>query len=147
MSEEGLEWLAQVLSEVQLSQFLVPIRDDLQITRLEHFDYVKPEDLENIGLSKPGKLHIIGFQSYTYLFTFVFLGARRLLEAVKKKRAQQKKRNLINKLIPVAIKANTIKKNEDGISISDFTSCLIPESNISLSVKLGDGSFGVVRRG
>ncbi|CAH1980281.1 unnamed protein product [Acanthoscelides obtectus] len=127
MSEEGLDWLGNILVEVQLNQFLVPIRDDLQITRLEHFDFVKPEDLESIGISKPG--------------------ARRLLEAVKKKRAQQKKKNLINKLIPVSNKTTGTKKNEDSMFISDFTSCLIQESNISLSVKLGDGSFGVVRRG
>lgn len=54
MSDEGLEWLGQILADVQLGQFLVPIRDDLQVTRLEHFDFVKTEDLENIGLSKPG---------------------------------------------------------------------------------------------
>lgn len=55
MSEDtGIEWLRDILIDVQLQQFLVPIRDDLQITRLEHFDYVKAEDLENIGLSKPG---------------------------------------------------------------------------------------------
>ncbi|XP_060529432.1 activated Cdc42 kinase Ack isoform X2 [Cylas formicarius] len=127
MAEVGIEWLKELLVDVQLSQFLVSIRDDLQITRLEHFDFVKPEDLENIGLSKPG--------------------ARRLLEAVKKKRAHQKKRNLINKLIPASGKSNSSKKINDGISDSDFTSCLIQESNITLSVKLGDGSFGVVRRG
>ncbi|XP_074028397.1 activated Cdc42 kinase isoform X2 [Leptinotarsa decemlineata] len=125
---EGLEWLGNILSEIQLGQFLVPIRDDLQISRLEHFDFVTPEDLEKIGLSKPG--------------------ARRLLEAVKKKRTQQKIRNLINKLIPVSSKTPANKKiNEDGVVISDFTSCLIQEANITLSVKLGDGSFGVVRRG
>ncbi|XP_066249305.1 activated Cdc42 kinase Ack isoform X2 [Euwallacea similis] len=128
MPDDGFEWLKEVLVDVQLGQFLVPIRDDLQVTRLEHFDYVKPEDLENIGLSKPG--------------------ARRLLEAVKKKRAQQKKRNLINKLIPASgSKTNTSKKADDEIIVSDFTSCLIQESNITLSIKLGDGSFGVVRRG
>lgn len=127
MEQDGIEWLNDILVDVQLSQFLVPLRDDLQVTRLEHFDYVKPEDLENIGLSKPG--------------------ARRLLEAVKKKRAQQKKKNLINKLIPVASKTNTNKKFEDSFAINNFTSCLIQESNISLGIKLGDGSFGVVKRG
>lgn len=54
MTEEGLNWLYEILQDVQLTQFLAPIRDDLQITRLEHFDYVKPEDLEKVGLSKPG---------------------------------------------------------------------------------------------
>ncbi|CAH0554680.1 unnamed protein product [Brassicogethes aeneus] len=126
MSDEGIEWLRDILQDVQLIQFLVPIRDDLQITRLEHFDHVKPEDLENIGLSRPG--------------------ARRLLEAAKKKRAQQKKRNLINKLIPVN-RNGTSKRNDDNLSLSDFTSCLIEKNHITLSVKLGDGSFGVVKRG
>jgi activated CDC42 kinase 1 len=128
MAEDGLELIREILVDVQLVQFLLPIRDDLLITRLEHFDHVKPEDLENIGLSKPG--------------------ARRLLEAVKKKRTQLKKRNLINKLIPVAAnKAATLKKNDEMLTFNDFTSCLIPESDISLSIKLGDGSFGVVKKG
>lgn len=52
--EEGSEWLYDILQDVQLSQFLVPIRDDLQLSRIEHFDYVKPEDLEKVGISKPG---------------------------------------------------------------------------------------------
>lgn len=124
MSEEGIEWLCEVLQDVQLMQFLTPIRDDLQVTRLEHFDYVQPQDLEKIGLSKPG--------------------ARRLIDAVKKKKAQQWKRNILTKLIP---KPSSNKKNgiDDGISLS--LTCLIQERDVTLSVKLGDGSFGVVRRG
>lgn len=55
MAEDGIDWLKDVLVDVQLTQFLVPLRDDLQVTRLEHFDFVKAEDLENIGLSKPGQ--------------------------------------------------------------------------------------------
>ncbi|KAK4875251.1 hypothetical protein RN001_011673 [Aquatica leii] len=126
MSEEGLEWLFEILLDVQLSQFLAPIRDDLQITRLEHFDYVQPQDLEKIGLSKPG--------------------ARRLLDAIKKKKAQQWKKNILTKLIPTGSKQTNTKKNvSDGIS-SGLT-CLIQEKDVTLSIKLGDGSFGVVRRG
>ncbi|CAG9763903.1 unnamed protein product [Ceutorhynchus assimilis] len=123
MAVEGIEWLKEILNDVQLAQFLVPLRDDLQVTRLEHFDFVKTEDLENIGLSKPG--------------------ARRLLEAVKKKRAQQKKRNLISRLIPVSAKSQQKRPEEGEI----LTSCLIQETQIMLGVKLGDGSFGVVKRG
>lgn len=126
MTEEGIGWLFEILEDVQLKQFLTPIRDDLQITRLEHFDYVKPEDLEKIGLSRPG--------------------ARRLLDAVKKKRTQQKKKNLLTKLIPAA-KQTTSKKQAVEDIVSDFLTCLIQEKDITLSIKLGDGSFGVVRRG
>lgn len=60
MNEEtGIEWLCEILRETQLTQFLAAIRDDLQITRLEHFDYAKAEDLEKIGLSKPGKMRTV----------------------------------------------------------------------------------------
>lgn len=67
MAEEGLNWLYEILQDVQLSQFLASIRDDLQITRLEHFDYVKPEDLEKVGLSKPGNCNNC---NYTFLPSF-----------------------------------------------------------------------------
>lgn len=127
MTEEGIEWLFEILQEVQLKQFLAPIRDDLQISRLEHFDYVKAEDLEKIGLSKPG--------------------ARRLLDAVKKKRAQQKKKNLLTKLIPASNKQNGNKKHNSEDLVANFLTCLIQEKDITLSIKLGDGSFGVVKRG
>lgn len=61
MSDEGIEWLCDVLQNVQLGQFLAPIRDDLQVTRLEHFDYVQAQDLEKIGLSKPGNISLLKY--------------------------------------------------------------------------------------
>ncbi|XP_031350271.1 activated CDC42 kinase 1 [Photinus pyralis] len=125
MSEEGLQWLYEVLESVQLLQFLASIRDDLQITRLEHFDYVQPQDLEKIGLSKPG--------------------ARRLLDAIKKRKAQQWKKNILTKFMPSGSKPLASKKQVDSLSSS--LTCLIQEKDVTLSIKLGDGSFGVVRRG
>lgn len=53
-SEEGTEWLLELLMEVQLQQYFLRIRDDLNVTRLSHFDYVKNEDLEKIGMGRPG---------------------------------------------------------------------------------------------
>lgn len=53
--DEGSEWLLELLSEVQLQQYFLLIRDDLNITRLSHFDYVKNEDLEKIGMGRPGE--------------------------------------------------------------------------------------------
>lgn len=53
--EEGTEWLLELLTEVQLQQYFKRIRDDLNVTRLSHFDYVKNEDLEKIGLGRPGE--------------------------------------------------------------------------------------------
>lgn len=50
----------------------------LQITRLAHFDYVHADDLEKIGISKPG--------------------VRRLFDAVRKKKLQLWNRKFWNKL-------------------------------------------------
>ncbi|BES96427.1 TyrKc [Nesidiocoris tenuis] len=125
----GIEWLHDLLRDTQLEQFLTRIRDDLQITRLSHFDYVQPEDLEKIGLSKPG--------------------ARRLLEAAKKRRGS-KWRKKLDKLIPTGAtgtsgKGNSKRSSESAVPLG--LTCLIQEKDIELGPKLGDGSFGVVRRG
>ena len=41
---------------MQLQQYFLRIRDELNVTRLSHFDYVKNEDLEKIGMGRPGTL-------------------------------------------------------------------------------------------
>ncbi|XP_076235766.1 activated Cdc42 kinase isoform X2 [Calliopsis andreniformis] len=124
--DEGTEWLQELLHDVQLSQFFTRIRDDLQVTRLHHFDYVQPEDLEKIGLGKPG--------------------IRRLLDAVKKKRNTQWKKSLITKIRPgSSTKSN--KRSSQPVEGSSVLTCLIQDKDVTLSTKLGDGSFGVVRRG
>lgn len=43
------DWLLNTLREVQLDQFYVRIRDHLQISRISHFEYVTPEDLEKVN--------------------------------------------------------------------------------------------------
>ncbi|KAL2713184.1 activated Cdc42 kinase Ack [Vespula squamosa] len=90
--DEGTEWLQELLHDVQLTQFFTRIRDDLQVTRLHHFDYVQPEDLEKIGLGKPG--------------------IRRLLDAVKKRRNTQWKKNLITKIRPGGSTKNPMRKKQ-----------------------------------
>ncbi|XP_054737267.1 activated Cdc42 kinase Ack [Anastrepha obliqua] len=123
------EWLEDLLHEVQLEQFLERIRDDLQVTRLAHFDYVLPEDLERCGLGKPA--------------------VRRLMEAVRKKKAHQWRKNILSKLIGGG-KQPSAKKSQQAVNKEQQNTqltCLIHEKDITLGVKLGDGSFGVVRRG
>ncbi|XP_036330336.1 uncharacterized protein LOC118742394 [Rhagoletis pomonella] len=123
------EWLEALLHEVQLEQFLERIRDDLQVTRLAHFDYVLPEDLERCGLGKPA--------------------VRRLMEAVRKKKAHQWRKNILSKLIGGGKQPST-KKSQQAVSKEQQNTqltCLILEKDITLGIKLGDGSFGVVRRG
>lgn len=130
MAEAETDWLEEILTDVQLEQFLQPIRDQLQVTRLAHFDYVHAEDLEKIGLGKPA--------------------VRRLLEAVRKRKTQQWRRNILSKLIGGGKQQPAHKKTQNSQnelpSVLSLT-CLIHEKDITLGLKLGDGSFGVVRRG
>jgi activated CDC42 kinase 1 len=87
------------------------------VTRLTHFDYVQAEDLEKIGMSKPG--------------------VRRLLEAVKKRKTQQWKRNILTKLMPATgstggSKTGTGRRGmhiDDGLTSISLT-CLIQEKDV-----------------
>ncbi|ALC44689.1 Ack [Drosophila busckii] len=122
-------WLEDLLREVQLEQFLERIRDDLQVTRLAHFDYVLPDDLERCGLGKPA--------------------IRRLMEAVRKKKAHQWRKNILSKLIGGGKQPSSKKQQQQQQQqpLPGALTCLIHEKDITLGLKLGDGSFGVVRRG
>jgi activated CDC42 kinase 1 len=71
-TEDGLHRVIEILSETDLSPYLSRIRDDLQVTKLAHFEYVQSSDLERIGLSKPA--------------------IRRLLAAVKQKQRSNLKK-------------------------------------------------------
>ncbi|OWF44840.1 activated CDC42 kinase 1-like isoform X2 [Mizuhopecten yessoensis] len=135
MSEEdGQEWLYDLLTEVQLEQFYTKLRDDLQVTRLAHFDYVKGEDLEKIGMGKPA--------------------IRRLLDTVKRKRTTRKSR-ILEKILPstkLSEKSNGSNGKKTSGSPVKYTgdhtlTCLINERSLEMTVKLGNGSFGVVRKG
>ena len=129
--EDSAEWLLHILRQVQLEQFYVRIRDHLQISRISHFDYVTPDDLEKIGMAKPA--------------------ARRLLDMVKKKRRKQ----IVSRLLPMNIGSklggtlSRTKKSQDQHEATGplALTCLIQAKDVALSDKLGDGSFGVVRRG
>ncbi|VVC34758.1 Hypothetical protein CINCED_3A001580 [Cinara cedri] len=136
LSDEGedKEWLHSLLLNVQLEHFHTRIIDELQITRLSHFEYVKPEDLENIGISKPA--------------------ARRLLEAVKKRKGAERRNKILSILGGTQANKNstgTLKKNASTTQSAQPSAlsltCLILEKDIKLSEKIGDGSFGIVSRG
>uniref|UniRef100_A0A3B3SW34 Activated CDC42 kinase 1 n=1 Tax=Paramormyrops kingsleyae TaxID=1676925 RepID=A0A3B3SW34_9TELE len=137
--DEGTEWLLELLAEVQLQQYFLRIRDDLNVTRLSHFDYVKNEDLEKIGMGRPGQ--------------------RRLWEAVKRRRNLCKRKSWIGKVFSgkrpdgdfQVQPASTFRKASPPPGPSEgqqqALTCLISEKDLALFEKLGDGSFGVVKRG
>ncbi|KAM9350085.1 activated CDC42 kinase 1-like [Symphorus nematophorus] len=157
--EEGTEWLLELLMEVQLQQYFLRIRDDLNVTRLSHFDYVKNEDLEKIGMGRPGQ--------------------RRLWEAVKRRKAMCKRKSWMSKVFsgkrpdggdfpqqgqpassfrklsptpPLGLGEGVLSTQPGGGGApldgqQQALTCLIPEKDLTLFEKLGDGSFGVVKRG
>ncbi|XP_051555598.1 activated CDC42 kinase 1-like isoform X3 [Myxocyprinus asiaticus] len=137
--EEGTEWLLELLMEVQLQQYFLRMRDELNVTRLSHFDYVKNEDLEKIGMGRPGQ--------------------RRLWEAVKRRKTMCKRKSWMSKVFSGKRPdgdfnpqpASTFRKLSPTPPPVDgqqqALTCLISEKDLALFEKLGDGSFGVVKRG
>uniref|UniRef100_UPI00358F6B3B activated CDC42 kinase 1 n=1 Tax=Myxine glutinosa TaxID=7769 RepID=UPI00358F6B3B len=132
--DEGTAWLHELLQEVQLEQFFLRLRDQLHVTRLEHFYYVKTEDLERVGMGRPGQ--------------------RRLWEAVKRRRSMCKRKTWMPKVFvgrvadapsqPASSFRKTFPPSSD---VTPALTCLIKEKDLHLFEKIGDGSFGVVRRG
>lgn len=55
LPEASSLWLLRLLRDIQLAQFYRPILEELNVTRPEHFDFVRPEDLDNIGMGRPGE--------------------------------------------------------------------------------------------
>lgn len=129
---ESSEWLLELLTEVQLDQFYSKLRDDLQVTRLSHFDYVKVEDLEKIGMGKPA--------------------IRRLMDAIKRKKNTLRRKGILDKILPKVPDKNNTKKVGSGsprtsVYLDQTLTCLIAENSLFLYGKLGNGSFGVVKKG
>uniref|UniRef100_A0A3Q0RCI6 Activated CDC42 kinase 1 n=1 Tax=Amphilophus citrinellus TaxID=61819 RepID=A0A3Q0RCI6_AMPCI len=139
--EEGTEWLLELLMEVQLQQYFLRIRDDLNVTRLSHFDYVKNEDLEKIGMGRP-EPHCL-CQMFCILLSFLSVS----LQVFSGKRPdggdlpqQGQPASSFRKLSPTPPLGL-------GEGVLQSLTCLIPEKDLTLFEKLGDGSFGVVKRG
>lgn len=55
LPEAGAPWLLRLLRDTQLAQFYRSILEELNVTRPEHFDFVRPEDLDSIGMGRPGE--------------------------------------------------------------------------------------------
>lgn len=61
--EASSVWLLRLLRDIQLAQFYRPILEELTVTRPEHFDFVRPEDLDGIGMGRPGKGPLVSSSS------------------------------------------------------------------------------------
>ncbi|XP_044104902.1 non-receptor tyrosine-protein kinase TNK1 isoform X2 [Neovison vison] len=130
--EASSVWLLRLLRDIQLAQFYRPILEELTVTRPEHFDFVRPEDLDGIGMGRPAQ--------------------RRLTEALKKHRLGLKSKNWVYKILgglaPEQKETTSVPDNllslpepEGGLK------CLIPDGAVCRGELLGSGCFGVVHRG
>ncbi|CAN2391245.1 negative regulation of Ras protein signal transduction [Pristimantis euphronides] len=136
VTEEGPEWLLTLLRELQLEQFYSKIRDELNVTRPGHFDFVKPYDLDHIGMGRPAQ--------------------RRLFEAVKRRKPLVRPKSWMYKMFSTRCPDSPDSSPYPDMSPSSAAprgdpdcslKCLINERDLSLFERLGDGCFGVVRRG
>ncbi|CAM4707816.1 unnamed protein product [Caretta caretta] len=130
--DDGPDWLLALLTEIQLEQFYHKIRDELHVTRLAHFDYVKPSDLDHIGMGRPGQ--------------------RRLEDAIKRRKQQGlRPKSWVYKMIggPRTQEPGEGPSRPPAPRLDSDTSlkCLISEWDLRLGERLGDGCFGVVHRG
>lgn len=130
LMDQDTQWLYQLLAEVQLEKFYLRVRDGLNITRIEHFAYVKEADLEHIGISKPAQ--------------------RRLWDALKRYKANSRSRPWMPKVFGSRDggeqwSGNGPAQGQEGVSRA--LPSLIQDSELVLAEKLGSGSFGVVRKG
>ncbi|KAG8507131.1 LOW QUALITY PROTEIN: Non-receptor tyrosine-protein kinase TNK1 [Galemys pyrenaicus] len=132
LPEAGSPWLLRLLRDLQLAQFYRPILEELNVTRPEHFDFVRPEDLDGIGMGRPAQ--------------------RRLIEALKRHRSGLKSKNWVYKILggfvpeqkettPISDSPLSLPEPEGGLK------CLIPDGAVCRGELLGSGCFGVVHRG
>ncbi|XP_071755110.1 non-receptor tyrosine-protein kinase TNK1 [Centroberyx gerrardi] len=130
LMDQDTQWLYQLLAEVQLEKFYLRVRDGLNITRIEHFSYVKESDLEQIGISKPAQ--------------------RRLWDALKRYKTNTRPRSWMAKVFSGRGPDGSDQWSAGGPGQeagSRALPCLIQDSELTLGEKLGSGSFGVVKRG
>uniref|UniRef100_A0AAQ5Z2Q3 Non-specific protein-tyrosine kinase n=1 Tax=Amphiprion ocellaris TaxID=80972 RepID=A0AAQ5Z2Q3_AMPOC len=129
LMDQDTPWLYQLLAEVQLEKFYFRVRDGLNITRIEHFTYVKEADLEQIGISKPAQ--------------------RRLWDALKRYKTNSRSRSWMPKVFRPdggeQWSGNGPAQGQEGVSRA--LPSLIQDSELVLGEKLGSGSFGVVKKG
>ncbi|XP_030193943.1 non-receptor tyrosine-protein kinase TNK1 [Gadus morhua] len=131
LMDQDTQWLYQLLAEVQLDKYYLRVRDGLNITRLEHFAYVKESDLETVGISKPAQ--------------------RRLWDALKRHKTNTRPRSWMAKLTHPVFSGRPLDGTDGpGPSATETGGpalpSLIQDSELALGEKLGSGSFGVVRK-
>lgn len=146
--QSDTSWLDEVLEEVGLKQFSAKLTNDLQLTKISHFDFVTEDDLINLGMSRPA--------------------SKRLLAAIRKRKSfvTALKNKIVNKLIPTTNSTscssrfkspqdNLVNNLTDGLgntaseANSEFSrlTCLINSQDIQIKEDIGHGVHGFVKKG
>ncbi|KAI6173971.1 Non-specific protein-tyrosine kinase [Aphelenchoides besseyi] len=127
------ESLHDALKETDLLSFQHVLVAEKQLTKIEHFQHVTDDELQSYGLSVPA--------------------VRRLRNALDR-RKKSKKPKLFSKPKPTryinAECAPSTSKPQPAADNSTSTStapCLIARDDVTLSEKLGEGTFASVKRG
>lgn len=155
LDQDPTSWLNDILIEVGLQQFHLKLTNELQLTKLSHFDYVSEEDLIKLGMSRPA--------------------SKRLLAAIKKRKSfvTALKNKILNKMVhrwdnpatgaPILAsnkkKNNNIPINEaifsprkdslnsDGSFHYGRLTCLINTQDVKIKEEIGHGAHGFVKKG
>lgn len=141
-TEDSTGWLREILEEVGLVQFHSQLTNQLQLTKLAHFDFVSEEDLIQLGISKPA--------------------SRRLLAAINKRKSFviALKNKIVNKLIPTSTTSTSQSTNKklnalhnynylksNGQSGHNLLTCLINSQDVQIKEEIGHGAHGFVKKG
>lgn len=129
--------LPEFLAEAQLSHYLNALRNELKVTCVEHLKYVKEEDLQGIGMTRPEM--------------------RRLKKFYKKEHPQgafdKLKKAILRGGGDAAGRSLSPSPPEHRVSRPVSTVVrppgkqLIPIDSITINKMLGEGEFGVVQQG
>ncbi|CAL1536448.1 unnamed protein product [Lymnaea stagnalis] len=132
--------LQEFLAEAELSEYYTPLLTRLKVSTVEHLKYVKEEDLEDIGMSRPEMRRLKKFYKKEYpqgainkLRKAILRGGgdgtgRTLSPSPPQQRAPR----------PASVGAPYIRPPSKQ---------LIPVDSILLNKILGEGEFGVVQQG
>ncbi|KAL3317132.1 tyrosine kinase, non-receptor [Cichlidogyrus casuarinus] len=155
-SHERNVWLQDFLSSIQLSSFYELFVNKLQVTELDHFDYVNSSDLKRIGLSSAAILRLVDAlkryriefnlpQSYGSLYSYKRGKHNPFYRLIHPQRENSSVfyTEYEPTMVRSALSFPTSQKPGNEVPKSAL---LISSDDIIFHDSLGHGTFGVVRR-
>ncbi|KAG9509366.1 Activated CDC42 kinase 1, partial [Fragariocoptes setiger] len=164
---DNSEWLNDLLVEVGLEKFHDKLKNDLQLARLSHFEFVSEDDLLDIGMSRPAAKRLLA--AVKRHNSFVHAIKAKIVNKLKSPAPQQQQQLTANNhgshfssptISPSGYhhrqpdNAKTKVKNSDKLGkktdeavTTGCLRCLINSQDLQLQEQIGHGVHGVVRKG